>query len=78
MLIVLLTARQISRQRTAIVAGQQITIRLGPLDESQAAYTAGDGTELRVLAERDTWLQVSDRAGRIGWLNAKNAALFPR
>jgi hypothetical protein len=76
LLITLFAARQISSRQTAIVIDQQATIRLGPLAESQPAYTATDGAELLILAQREGWLQVSDRSGRTGWLDAKNAAIF--
>ena len=75
--LLLLAAYQNSRQPAAIILGPQATIRLGPLEESHPAFTATDGTELRILALRDAWLQVTDRAGRAGWLPAPNTGLFP-
>jgi tetratricopeptide (TPR) repeat protein len=64
-------------QQTAIVAERQATVRLGPLAESQPAFTATDGTELRVLARRDSWLQVADRSRRTGWIDERAVATFP-
>jgi tetratricopeptide (TPR) repeat protein len=64
------------RQRAVIVLARQATIRLGPLPESQAAFTATDGAELRLLGSRPDWFQVSDRSGRTGWVSTRDAALF--
>ena len=63
-------------QPVAILIQRQATIHLGPLRESQPAYTATDGTELRVLARREDWLQVEDRSQRTGWLNVRDALVF--
>jgi tetratricopeptide (TPR) repeat protein len=53
---------------TAIVVAHEATVRFGPLAESPAAFTVHDGAELRVLDQKDEWLQVSAGPGRIGWL----------
>ncbi|MGZ8898995.1 MAG: tetratricopeptide repeat protein [Limisphaerales bacterium] len=66
----------IARERTAIVAVTQATVHLGPLPESQSAFTASDGAELRILAERQDWLQVSDRSERSGWIASTNVLIF--
>jgi tetratricopeptide (TPR) repeat protein len=76
-LLLLAAAYRSSKQPTAIVLGQQATIRLGPLQESQPAFTATDGVELRVLARREDWLQVADRSGRTGWIAAGSVVVFP-
>jgi pentatricopeptide repeat protein len=62
-------------ERTAIVIAKQATVHLGPFPESQAAFTASDGTELRFLAQREGWFQVKDRSSRSGWIAATNAVL---
>lgn len=64
------------REKTAIIISRQATVHLGPLPESQAAFTATDGTELALLESRADWLQVSDRSGRTGWVSHKDAAVF--
>lgn len=66
-------AFRVRNQPIAIVVAKQATVHLGPLAESQPAYTAADGTELRVLASRPGWLQVSDRSDRTGWLAERDA-----
>jgi tetratricopeptide (TPR) repeat protein len=45
--------------RTAIVIVPEAVVRHGPLDVSQDAFTVHDGAELRVLDQKDEWLEVS-------------------
>jgi tetratricopeptide (TPR) repeat protein len=62
---------------TAVVIEPAVTARSGPFAEAQDAFTAHDGAELAVLNQRDHWLQVSDGAGRIGWLPANQVEILP-
>ena len=62
--------------RTAIVVTREATVRYGPLAESPAAFTVHDGAELRVLDQKDEWVQVSAGPRRIGWLR-RDEALLP-
>jgi tetratricopeptide (TPR) repeat protein len=54
--------------RTAIVITRDAAVRYGPLAESPTAFTVHDGAELRVLDQKDEWLQVTAGPRRIGWL----------
>jgi tetratricopeptide (TPR) repeat protein len=63
-------------ERIAIVTAQKSDILLGPIAESQVSFTAIDGTELAYLAERDDWIQVSDRSDRSGWVQATNIVIY--
>jgi tetratricopeptide (TPR) repeat protein len=74
--IVLLASLALRKDHVVIVTARQATVRLGPFSESQTAFTANDGTELRFLGKRDQWLQVSDRSGRTGWLSSTEAGVF--
>ena len=74
--VVLMIAYNTSDERTAIVTASQAPVHLGPLSESQVAYTAVDGTELKALAQRGDWLQVSDRSERFGWVQATNMLIY--
>jgi tetratricopeptide (TPR) repeat protein len=65
---VLLALRQTRFTRTAIVVVREATVRFGPLSESPSAFTVHDGAELRVLDQKDEWLQVSAGPRRTGWL----------
>jgi tetratricopeptide (TPR) repeat protein len=65
-----------SRQ-TAVVVTPEVTARSGPFEEAQSAFTARNGAELAVLDRRDNWLQVTDRSGRIGWLQRKQVETLP-
>ena len=61
--------------RTAVVVSHEATVRYGPLAESPTAFTVHDGAELRVLDQKDEWLQVSAGPRRIGWLRRDQAVL---
>jgi tetratricopeptide (TPR) repeat protein len=52
----------------AIVITPEVAVRYGPLAESPTAFTVHDGAELRVLDQKDEWLQVSAGPRRTGWL----------
>ena len=62
--------------RTAIVVTSEVTVRYGPLAESPVAFTVHDGAELRVLDQKDEWLQISAGPRRIGWLR-RDQTLLP-
>ena len=62
--------------RTAIVIAREATVRYGPLAESPSAFTVHDGAELRILDQKDEWLQVSAGPRRIGWLR-RDQTLLP-
>lgn len=59
--------------QTVVVRAKEIAVRNGPLEESQTAFTAHDGAELRVVDRKDDWLQVTDGTRRIGWLKRSDA-----
>jgi tetratricopeptide (TPR) repeat protein len=61
--------------RIAIVVAKETSVHNGPLDESQVAFPARDGAELRVLDSRNEWLQVTD-GKRVGWLKRDSIVLF--
>jgi cytochrome c-type biogenesis protein CcmH/NrfG len=54
--------------RTAVVITQDASVHNGPFDESPNAFRLNDGAELRVLDEKENWLQVTADGRRIGWL----------
>ena len=62
--------------RTAIVVTPEATVRYGWLPESRLAFTVHDGAELRVLDQKDEWLQVTASPGRIGWLRRDQTLLL--
>jgi tetratricopeptide (TPR) repeat protein len=64
-------------QQTAVVVAPEATARSGPFAEAQDTFKTHDGAELAVLNRRHEWLQVSDGAGRIGWLSAKQVEILP-
>lgn len=62
---------------TAVVIADNVTARSGPFDDAQIAFTARDGAELSVLDRRDGWVQVTNGAGKTGWLPAKQVEVLP-
>jgi tetratricopeptide (TPR) repeat protein len=62
------TLRETRFSRTAIVVSPEATVRYGPLTESPTAFTVHDGAELRILDQKDEWLQVTTDPRRVGWL----------
>ncbi len=59
----------------AIVIAPDATLRTSPLEDSPAMFTAHDGAELRVLDRLNDWLQLTDGAGRTGWLQRERVSL---
>jgi tetratricopeptide (TPR) repeat protein len=64
-------------ETSSIVIVPEAVVRWGPDDESKSAFTAHDGAEMMVLGRDGDWLQVSDAARHIGWLQQKNVAQMP-
>jgi tetratricopeptide (TPR) repeat protein len=64
-------------EKTSIVIVPEAVVRWGPDEESKSAFTAHDGAEMMVLGRDGDWLQVSDAARHIGWLQEKNVAQMP-
>jgi tetratricopeptide (TPR) repeat protein len=62
---------------TAVVTADNVTARSGPFDDAQSAFTARDGAELSVLDQRDGWVQVTNGAGKSGWLPMKQVEVLP-
>jgi tetratricopeptide (TPR) repeat protein len=54
--------------RSAIVVATEAVVRQSPYEDSKNAFTAHDGAELRVLDQKDDWLQVSAGPRFFGWL----------
>jgi tetratricopeptide (TPR) repeat protein len=60
--------RQNRSASTAIVIAPDAVVHHGPLEASPNAFTVHDGAELRILDEKDDWLQVSTDPQRVGWI----------
>ncbi len=66
-----------SDDKLAVVVKHEVTVHSGPFAESQNAFTAQDGAELKILDYKDDWLQVTDGAQRIGWLKRDQVVVMP-
>jgi len=64
--------------RTAIVITRETAVRYGPLAESPTAFTVHDGAELRILDQKDEWLQVTTDPRRVGWLRRDQVLIAGR
>jgi tetratricopeptide (TPR) repeat protein len=56
--------------RTVVVTERNTVVRYGPFGESQSAFSAADGAELRVLDTKNDWLQVSAGGKIVGWVKS--------
>jgi tetratricopeptide (TPR) repeat protein len=66
-------------EHKAVVTASEVVAHNGPLDESPAAFTVHDGAELRVLDEKDQWLQVNVGATtRPGWVRRDQIIILPQ
>ena len=60
----------------AVIIVSEAIARSGPLDEAKVLHQFRDGTELLVLDRKElggtqqTWLQVQDAAGHLGWVKS--------
>ena len=54
-----------------VTATAETTVRYEPSASGTAFFAARPGTVLRVLGEREGWLQVAGRDGRRGWIEAE-------
>ena len=61
----------------AVVTDAEATARSGPFDEAQNAFTARDGAELSILDRHADWVQITDGAGKIGWLPTTQVEILP-
>lgn len=62
--------------RSAVVCVREAVLRFGPLQESRVSHQLQDGAEVTVLDEKDNWLQVRDRKGRLGWLKRDHVVVL--
>jgi tetratricopeptide (TPR) repeat protein len=74
--ILLIAVWRIERlSQVVLVAVPQASVRHGPLEESQVAFTVNDGAELRLLDRKGDWCQVTTGANRVGWLKRESVIL---
>jgi len=62
---------------TAIVITRDVSVRQGPLETSPTVFTLQDGAELRVVDQKNDWLQVTTDPRRIGWLRRDQVLIPP-
>jgi tetratricopeptide (TPR) repeat protein len=57
-----------------VTATAETTVRYEPSASGTAFFAARPGTVLRVVGEREGWLQVAGRDGRRGWIEAETVS----
>jgi tetratricopeptide (TPR) repeat protein len=70
------TAIHSSKQVAVVVMPDAVT-RSGPFDDAQNAFAVHDGAELPVLDRHGGWVEVSDGAGRTGWMLDSQVEVLP-
>lgn len=70
------SAIHLSKSIAVVVVSDAVT-RSGPFNDAQNAFAVHDGAELTVLDRRNGWLEVTDGAGRIGWLQDGQVEVLP-
>jgi tetratricopeptide (TPR) repeat protein len=66
-----------SSKQVAVVVMPDAVTRSGPFDDAQNAFAVHDGAELPVLDRHGGWVEVSDSAGRTGWMLDSQAEVLP-
>jgi tetratricopeptide (TPR) repeat protein len=61
---------------SAIVVARDAAVHQGPLDESKVAFTAHDGAELKVIDQKDNWLEVRTDPQHFGWVNGEQVLML--
>jgi hypothetical protein len=62
----------------AILVVPEAKVRQGPIEESKEVFVAYDGAEMRVLDQKDNWLQVSTDPKRFGWVRRDQVTMAAR
>jgi tetratricopeptide (TPR) repeat protein len=52
----------------AVMAAPEAAIRAGPFDTAKNLFTVHDGAELKVLDQKNDWVQVTPGNQRVGWV----------
>ncbi len=71
------TAKSRDQRIAAVVIAPEATVRFGPLEEAQAAFTLTDGAELVVTDRKGVWMEVRDGTGRRGWIANRHLLIVP-
>ncbi len=74
---VLLILSTTVRNTRVVVVVKEAAAKYGPVDESKPAFTARDGTELKLLENREQWFHVADAGNRVGWVKKTDVAILP-
>ena len=64
------------RTPRAIILAPSVSVRYGPAETDAAAFELHEGTEVKVVREKDGWLQISLPDGKTGWLPADSLGII--
>jgi tetratricopeptide (TPR) repeat protein len=70
--------RQTRYKPIAIVTAHDTSVRYTPLPEAATSFTVQDGAELRIVDQKDDWLQVNAGPRRTGWLRRDQVLIAGR
>jgi tetratricopeptide (TPR) repeat protein len=74
------TASALAESRSghsAVVIVKDATVHNSPLDVSPSIFTLHDGAEVRLLDQKDDWLQITTDPARVGWLHRNQIETLP-
>ncbi len=73
-----LTLLAYSHYRTprGIILAEAVPVRYGPLETDAAAFNLHEGTEVRVVRERNGWYQIALPDGTSGWLPSDSLGMI--
>ncbi len=60
----------------AIILQPTVSVRYGPAEADAAAFKLHEGTEVKVVREKDGWLQIALPDGKSGWLTADSLGII--
>jgi tetratricopeptide (TPR) repeat protein len=64
-------------KQIAVITQPDAVARSGPFSDAQNVFAVHDGAELSVLDQRNGWVQVSNEAGRSGWIQDSQVKVLP-
>ena len=60
----------------AIILQPTVSVRYGPAETDATAFKLHEGTEVKVVREKDGWLQIALPDGKSGWLTADSLGII--
>jgi hypothetical protein len=68
--------RSVPNTRLAVVTQRDAVARLGPFEESQSAVDLKNGAELKILDQKEDWIQVTPDNQLRGWIMTNSVRIL--